>query len=542
VILLALVAMNHAAAATAPSVTSLTPNSGDPAGGTQVTINGSGFASGAAVTFDGLSATSVLVINAVHLTCVTPPHAAGAVNVTVTNPDTQTGTLANGFTYGVPVVVTSISPADGTTNGGTLLTINGVNFATGATVTIGGTQATGVTFISTAQLSCISPAHAGAGAFDVVVTDSGTNSSTLPSGFTYDLAPPPSIDNITPNHGSSNGGTAVAINGSHFAKGATVTFGSSPTTGVTFNSSEQLLCTTPASVIGAQFANITVTNPDSQSFTLSGGFSYVVVPAPLVTSIAPNKGTANGGTLVRIRGDHFVSGAAVVFGGTSVSATFVTSKRLTCVTPANSSGAGFVIVEVINPDQGAGRLNNAFLYKLLHRPTMDTITPDTGSAVGGTTVTINGGHYVSGTTVTFAGIVASNVKIVSAKQLTCITPVNPAGAGVFPVVVTNPDGQSSTRVKGFNYTLQPAPVVSTINPNAGTAAGGTSVTITGSNFVNGVTVTFGGVSASSINVLGETQLSCITPPFSAGKVDVVVTNSDAQSGTLNGGFTYFTVP
>jgi len=62
-------------------------------------VNGTGFQSGATLTFGGTPATSVVVVSATKITAVTPAHIAGTVNVTVTNPDTSTGTLTNGYTY-----------------------------------------------------------------------------------------------------------------------------------------------------------------------------------------------------------------------------------------------------------------------------------------------------------------------------------------------------------------------------------------------------------------------------------------------------------
>jgi hypothetical protein len=64
-----------------------------------VTITGTGFQSGAAVKFAGSNATNVVVVNATTITAKTPAHAVGAVNVTVTNTDTSSGSLTNGFTY-----------------------------------------------------------------------------------------------------------------------------------------------------------------------------------------------------------------------------------------------------------------------------------------------------------------------------------------------------------------------------------------------------------------------------------------------------------
>ncbi|HEX7152528.1 MAG TPA: carboxypeptidase regulatory-like domain-containing protein [Thermoanaerobaculia bacterium] len=81
------------------TVSSVTPNTGSSLGGTNVTIAGSGFNAGATVTFGGTAATNVVVVNATQITARTPAHAAGAVNVVVTNTNTTTGTLTNGFTY-----------------------------------------------------------------------------------------------------------------------------------------------------------------------------------------------------------------------------------------------------------------------------------------------------------------------------------------------------------------------------------------------------------------------------------------------------------
>jgi hypothetical protein len=68
-------------------------------GGSPITINGTGFVSGATVTVGGGAATSVVFVSSIKLTAKTPAHAAGQVNVTVINPDTSSGTLTNGFTY-----------------------------------------------------------------------------------------------------------------------------------------------------------------------------------------------------------------------------------------------------------------------------------------------------------------------------------------------------------------------------------------------------------------------------------------------------------
>ena len=89
------------------TIASATPSTGPAAGGTAVTIVGENFIPstvappGTAVTFDGSAATSIVVVSGTEITCVTPAHGAGAVNVVVTNPAglVSTATLVNGFTY-----------------------------------------------------------------------------------------------------------------------------------------------------------------------------------------------------------------------------------------------------------------------------------------------------------------------------------------------------------------------------------------------------------------------------------------------------------
>ena len=98
------------------TVTSISPTSGTATGGTSVTINGSGFVSGAAVTFGGTAATNVVVVSAIKITARTPAHATGSVNVTVTNTDTSSGTLTSGYLYKTQVFDPNgdnvIDPAD----------------------------------------------------------------------------------------------------------------------------------------------------------------------------------------------------------------------------------------------------------------------------------------------------------------------------------------------------------------------------------------------------------------------------------------------
>ncbi|MBI2837790.1 MAG: IPT/TIG domain-containing protein [Acidobacteria bacterium] len=82
-----------------PTVASVTPSRGPQAGGTRVSISGTGFVAGATVSIGGTAASDVAVVNSTSISATTPPHSAGTVSVDILNPDGQMGSLAAGYTY-----------------------------------------------------------------------------------------------------------------------------------------------------------------------------------------------------------------------------------------------------------------------------------------------------------------------------------------------------------------------------------------------------------------------------------------------------------
>ena len=70
-------------------------------------------------------------------------------------------------------------------------------------------------------------------------------------------------------------------------------------------------------------------------------------------------------------------------------------------------------------------------------------------------------------------------------------------------------GQSGSLANGFTYVV--APTVSSVSPNSGPVAGGTAVTITGTNFAAGATVKFGATAATNVVVVSSTSITATTP-------------------------------
>jgi hypothetical protein len=102
----------------------------------------------------------------------------------------------------------------------------------------------------------------------------GGNNDTVPADIDFRTIPPPSAISIAPNTGSTAGGTPFTITGSGFLGGSTVTIGGVAATNVFVVSSTTITGLSPPGTAGSQ--DIIVTNPDSETDTLSGGFTYVV--------------------------------------------------------------------------------------------------------------------------------------------------------------------------------------------------------------------------------------------------------------------------
>ena len=133
---------------------------------------------------------------------------------------------------------------------------------------------------------------------------------------------------------------------------------------------------------------------------------------------------------------------------------------------------------------------------------------------------------------TFGGAAATAVTVVNATTVTATTPAH--GAGAVDVVVTTPGG-SATLAGGYTYvqTL----TLTAVTADSGTASGGTGVTLSGTNLTDATGVTFGGVAATSVNVVNATTVTAVTPAHAPGPVDVVVT-TPGGSATLSNGYTY----
>jgi hypothetical protein len=502
-----------------PKVSGITPAQGSTAGGTSIKIKGTGFREGSKVKI-GAEAKSVAVVSETEITAKTAAHAAGKEEVVVTS-TFGASTGGPGFTYVKPPTVTEVEPAEGTTAGGASVTIKGTGFVKGATVTIGA-AATSVVVVSETEITAKTAAHA-AGKAPVVVAESGLSSG---SGVEYTFVAPPTVASVSPAEGSTAGGTTIKVIGTGFTEKAKVKVGSAEATEVVVVSATEITAKTPAGAAGK--AEVVVV--DSKG-TSSGGGSFTYVKPPTVTSISPEEGTTLGGTAVKVKGTGFVKGATVTIGAAATSVVVVSETEITAKTAAHAAGKAPVEVTVSGVKQSA-----TVEYTFVTPPSVTKVEPATGSTAGGTKVVITGTGFTEGAKVKVGTAEATEVEVESETEITAKTPAGSAGAA--EVVVTDSKGVSSG---GASFTYVGPPSVVSVTPAEGSTAGGTVVKVKGSGFKEGSKVKVGTAEATEVKIVSETEVTAKTPAGSAGKAEVIVTDSFGSS-TGGPSFTYVKPP
>ena len=176
---------------------------------------------------------------------------------------------------------------------------------------------------------------------------------------------------------------------------------------------------------------------------------------------------------------------------------------------------------------GSSAGNDQTFATSANAPTILSITPAAGPESGGTSVRIVGSNLRSVTSVHFGSAAAGFVVNPDGS----ITATSPPGAGVVDVTVTNSGGTSATSSadRFTGVAPGPPPTIKNITPSSGVAAGGTSVTITGSGFTGVTSIKFGTVAASSFTSGSSTSVTAVSPPASAGQVDVTITTPNGTS-------------
>jgi len=533
------------------AVRSVAPGTGSIDGGTVITINGEGFETGSTVLVGGLESPAVAVISPTVLTAITPAaQSPGLVDVQVRRPDLASATAFNAFGYFDPATmgqeptIFNVDPVIGPLGGGTAVMVTGQRFAPPVIVFFGGREALSATVLDSGRILARAPAATMAGTVAVAVINGDGLVGVLPGGFSYYDAAGilgPVIGGLLPSEGSVFGGTTVTVVGQRLSAATRI-----------------YLCDRPAQIVAAQASNVeirtppgapgpcsvTAVNSDGLTHDLHDAFNYVS-PNPVVTDVIPQIGPIGGGIDVVVRGDNFVPGASVRFGNTlSPHVVVADAGTLTATLPPATLGA--VDVTVVNPGGKTGTLTGGFTYVDSVSgvpPTITAIVPSSGPLAGGTPVQVLGENFDVGALLLFSQAAVTDRIWISPTEMRFVTPAGGA-AGPVPITVLNPDGLGATVPAGFTYATPqtPAPTISSVVPSSGREAGGTQITITGSNFHAQGTWRLGSKPLDNVATVSSSLVTARTPAGSPGPVDLVYVGPDGQVALRLQAFTYLAAP
>ncbi|MCB9506573.1 MAG: IPT/TIG domain-containing protein [Myxococcales bacterium] len=475
-------------------VLSIDPDRGPTDGGTQVLVFGYGFTVDTDVLINGRRSDHVDFVDDETLLARVPANPAGIYDVKVANGGAEAA-LVQGFTYFAALAPAGVEPSAGPERGGVPLVVTGAGFTDDALVSVGGRVGIDVRVVSPTRIELVAPPGV-AGAADVRVTnENGTE--VLAGAFTYYAEP--RLDRVEPAAGLTTGGGAVVLSGYGFGTTPAVFFGSARAT-VTRAADGEVAVVAPAGRAGA--VDVTVSTEHGAS-TRTNGFVYVAADATTlaIAGVVPSSGGELGGYRATVAGALVDEATAVRFG--SADATIVSRSPGGVVVEVPAGTPGVVDVSVDARGDTATAVG-AFTYRTSLAVT--AVEPAEGDVAGGETVVVRGAGFTSDTEVRFGPVSAAGVTLVSSSELRVVTP--PGTVGPSDVTVTTVTDEASL-VGGYTYVEEV--VVSSIAPTRGSIAGGTRVVVRGRGFYGDVSVSFGDVEATSVEIVDAATLVVRTP-------------------------------
>lgn len=473
------------------AVAAVSPNTGDVAGTTIVTITGTGFASGATVTIGGVAA-AVTYVNSNTLSVVTGAASAGTYSITVTNPGGATAT-GGSYTYAAsaPPTVLAISPSSGNLASMPVVTITGSCFKSGAiqSVTIGGILVQNMVCANDSTITGtagVAPAPNPAASV-VVTTTNGSNAANALFSYTQ---PPPVITSISPAVGDPAGGTTVTLTGMYFLGATSVSFGSAAASFTVLSDTQISAVTAAASGGGLTdvFPQVTAVGTSTNSTvvytytsteipTVLQALAPIVAPGDQITIVGAN---FTGATKVRIDNDFLFSYAVVDDSHITITAIPNTAGSVVNIFVTNANGESTTHASVTyqtgSQTFSATGENQIFVVPPGATNATAIISGSPGAVFGGAGASITGAFPITGGEI--YTIVCGDVSTYAGGSVTVYdTFARPVGGG---------GGYSGIFRASANVNANGAPTQNVIGGSVILAAGGGGgFTFDGYNFPGG---------------------------------------------------------
>ncbi len=348
----------------------------------------------------------------------------------------------------------------------------------------------------------------------------------------------PTVTGLSVRTATDNGGGVVAITGTGFTGATAVSFG----TGASFFSvsSSTLIDALIPPGNGAETVDVTVTTPSGVSpISAADQFTYTIPPPiPTVTSLSPSSGPAAGGGVIQVIGTNFTGTTGVQFGSSPTFFSVSSATLMYVIVPAGTLGTSVDVV--VTTANGTSAVSSADKYSYVAPipvPTVTSLSQASGPAAGGGVIEVFGTNFTGTQAVDF-GTSPTFFSVASSTALYVIVPSGAVGTAVNVTVTTNYGTSALSGGDRYTFTsnLGP-PTVSAVSPNAGPAAGGGVIQLTGTNFTGASSVEFGKL-GSFYSVASATSIYVIVPPGTSGTtVDITVVTASGTS-TVNSGDKY----
>jgi streptogramin lyase len=289
-------------------------------------------------------------------------------------------------------------------------------------------------------------------------------------------------------------------------------------------------------------SDYTVLANDLDSFAAFAAGAVIQMP-PTVTGVSPGSGSTTGGTTVTVTGTNLGSTAVIDFGPDNPGSGLGCSDT-SCTVTAPPAAVGTVDVTAINAGgPSAATTADQFSFQPPPPPTVTLVSPSSGYVTGDTSVSVDGANLGTASEIDFgAGNPGSDLEC---SDTACSVDSPPGSAGTVDVTVVTPGGTSAASTADqFTYVpLPPAPAVTGVSPSAGSVAGGTMVTVTGTSLASATEIDFGTGNAGLDMSCTATSCTVLSPPGTAGTVDILVINPGGTSATTTADqFTYVIPP
>lgn len=497
-----------------PKVTSILPAGG--AAGAVVTITGDNFrtaVNGTRVTFGGIQATNVNVIDTMTLTCVVPVGVVtGRIVVTTIGGN---GTSPTTFTVVPAPTITRLSATSGTS--GTAVTITGANLTYLIGVDINGvpaivnTQTATTVGITVSNDATTGPIH--------VVTSSGTA-----TGANFLVRP--SITTLTPSSGRRL--SSVTINGTNFTGTRAVTVGgiAVPLADILVISPTAIRVVVPATAVSGR---IVVTNAGG---TATSGNNFTVVLPPTITSFTPTSGGA--GTAVTVTGTALTGASLVKIGNTVTPISAVTGSTSVRFTIPTGTPISAQKISITTP--GGTVLSTTNFTVTNPGPAITSFTPTNGGGMA--TVRITGTNLNGVTAVKFgttSGGAATGTlatfKVVSSTLIIADVPTTLTAVAHYIYLVNGVGSATSVTTFTKSAGLAGSPTVTSFTPTTGGVGTGVTITVPGTSYLsNLVAVKFNGTTAPFTVTSATTILASVPAGATTGTIQLVYPGSVVANG------------